>query len=238
MDNVKIAEALKTEKLIGAAAVEFFTAILENKKTQDELVALKAVLLSKLNSYLMTAIANKNTFAMALFADKANGTDGYDIVFTDMIESRTEPDIIDLAKNMSTSAAMAINLIDALLPSVEDGSISKETLLTIQDVRVFITGERCLANVTKKRPVANAKSTTVPNDDKDNKNDKVLISIDKEEAKRVAAAYEKEVNTNSKLLIGAGILLLGTIGYLAYKTYTAEDTTAAGIMDQGFAPIL
>ena len=238
MNNVKIAEALKTEKVIGAAAAEFFAAILENKKTQDELVALKAVLLSKLNSYLMAAIANKNTFAMALFADKANGVDGYDIVFTDMIESRTEHDIIDLAKNMHTSAVMAINLIDAVLPSVEDGSVSKEMISNIQDVRIFITGERCLANVTKKRPTANAKPDVKPDDDKDSKNDKVLISIDKEEAKRVAAAYEKEVNTNSKLLIGAGILLLGTVGYLAYKTYTAEDTTAAGIMDQGFDPIL
>lgn len=238
MDNVKIAEALRQERVIGVAAVEFFNSLLENKKTKEELIALKAVLLGKLNSYLMTAIANKNTFAMALFADKANGTDGYDIVFTDMIESRTEPDIIDLAKNMSTSAVMAINLIDALLPSVEDGSVSKETLLTIQDVRVFITGERCLANVTKKRPTVTAKPATAPNDNKDNKNDKVLISIDKEETKRVAAAYEKEVNTNSKLLIGAGILLLGTIGYLAYKTYTAEDSTTTGMMDQGFDPIL
>lgn len=238
MDNVKIAEALRQERVIGVAAVEFFNGLIENKKTKEELVALKAVLLGKLNSYLMTAIANKNTFAMALFADKPNGTDGYDIVFTDMIESRTEPDIIDLAKNMHVNAVMAINLIDAVLPSVEDGSVSKEMISTIQDVRIFITGERCLANVTKKRPTAGVKSDVKPDDDNDSKNNKVLISIDREEAKRVASAYEKEVNTNSKLLIGAGILLLGTIGYLAYKAYTAEDATAAGIMDQGFAPIL
>ena len=118
MDNVKIAEALKTEKVIGEAAVEFTAAILENKKSQEELVALKDILIGKLNSYLITSIANKNTFAMDLFANKVNGTEGYNIVFTEIIESRTEHDIIDLAKNMHTQASLAISLIDKILPSI------------------------------------------------------------------------------------------------------------------------
>lgn len=234
MDNVKIAEALKTEKVIGEAAVEFTSAILENKKSQEELVALKDILIGKLNSYLMTSIANKNTFAMDLFANKVNGTEGYNIVFTEIIESRTEHDIIELAKNMHTQASLVISLIDKILPSIEDDSISKELLLIIQDARIFNTGEKSLANVDKKR----SKKAVTPNNGKTAKNDKILISIDREQAKQIAKAYEEDIAFTNKLLIGAGILLLGSIGYLAYKTYIAEDATAAGIMDQGFAPIL
>lgn len=234
MDNVKITEALKTEKVIGEAAVEFTAAILENKKSQEELVALKDILIGKLNSYLITSIANKNTFAMELFANKVNGAEGYNIVFTEIIESRTEHDIIDWVKNIHTKASLAISLIDKILPSIEDGGISEELLLKMQDARIFNIGEHSLANIDKQ----GSKKAVTPNNGKTAKNDKILISIDREQVKQIAKAYEEDIAFTNKLLIGTGILLLGSIGYLAYKTYTAEDATAAGIMDQGFAPIL